>query len=181
MKRKDMSSHQIRDLESAISTNHRSNLTGVTVNSDPSTLFSGNNSCVLSPEVTEGPYWVSGEYVRQNITDGQEGVPLTLDIQIIDVDTCEPVPETFLEIWHCNSTGVYSGVVARGNGNQDDASNLNKTFLRGIQKSDNDGVVTFNTLFPGHYTGRAVSLAWMHLVVVADFRFTDAYSRHDLS
>jgi protocatechuate 3,4-dioxygenase beta subunit len=140
-----------------MNTNHQSNMTGITVDTDPGLLFSGNNSCVLSPEVTQGPYWVQGELVRGDVTDGQEGVPLTLDIQIIDVNTCEPVPEAFLEIWHCNSTGVYSGVVANGNGNMNDTSNLDNTFLRGIQQSDEDGVVTFETLFPGHYTGRAVS------------------------
>jgi protocatechuate 3,4-dioxygenase beta subunit len=114
---------------------------------------------VLSPEVTQGPYWVQGELVREDITDDQEGVPLTLDIQIIDVKTCEPVPEAFLEIWHCNSTGVYSGVVANGNGNANDTTNLDNTFHRGIQKSDEDGVVVFETQFPGHYTGRAVSIS----------------------
>lgn len=85
-------------------------------------------------------------------------MPLTLDIQIIDVNTCEPVPKVYLEAWHCNSTGVYSGVVANGNGDSSDASNLDATFLRGINLSDDDGVVTFDTLFPGHYTGRAVRL-----------------------
>jgi protocatechuate 3,4-dioxygenase beta subunit len=149
---------RVRDVDSVLNTDHHSNMTGITTDSDPSLIFSGNNSCVLSPEVTQGPYWVQGELVREDVTDGQEGVPLTLDIQIIDVNTCEPVPEAFLEIWHCNSTGVYSGVVANGNGNTDDTSNMNNTFLRGIQKSDEDGVVTFETLFPGHYTGRATHI-----------------------
>ena len=36
-----------------------------------------------------------------------------------------------------------------------DKANLNHQFLRGIQKTDSDGVVQFDTLFPGHYTGRA--------------------------
>jgi protocatechuate 3,4-dioxygenase beta subunit len=147
-----------RDVDSVLNTDHHSNMTGITTDSDPSLLFSGNNSCVLSPEVTQGPYWVQGELVREDVTDGQGGVALTLDIQIIDVNTCEPVPEAFLEIWHCNSTGVYSGVVANGNGNTDDTSNMNNTFLRGIQKSNEDGVVTFETLFPGHYTGRATHI-----------------------
>ncbi|KAH7094656.1 Intradiol ring-cleavage dioxygenase-like protein [Paraphoma chrysanthemicola] len=147
-----------RDLDSVLATDHKSNLTGITVDSDADVLFSGNSSCILTPETTQGPYWVQGELVRENVTDGQAGVPLTLDIQIIDVNTCEPVPEAFLEIWHCNSTGVYSGVVASGNGNSNDASNINKTFHRGIQQSDNDGVVSFETTFPGHYTGRATHI-----------------------
>lgn len=83
---------------------------------------------------------------------------LALDIQVLDVDTCEPVPAAYLEIWHCNSTGVYSGVSASGNGNTGDASNLNATFLRGVQQTDADGTVQFNTLFPGHYTGRTTHI-----------------------
>lgn len=170
---------QARDLDDVINIDHHSNLTGITPDSSASTLFSGNNSCVLSPETTEGPYWVQGELVRKNVTDGQQGVPLTLDIQIIDVNTCEPVPEVFLEIWHCNSTGVYGGVVANGNGNSNDASNLNKTFLRGLQKSDQDGVVSFDTTFPGHYTGRAVSLSpFSFLVRLTDIDFVDPHPRH---
>ncbi|KAF2035371.1 aromatic compound dioxygenase [Setomelanomma holmii] len=147
-----------RDLDSVLATSHKSNLTSITADSDPSVIFSSNSSCILTPEVTQGPYWVQGELVREDITENQEGVPLTLDIQIIDVNTCEPVPKAFLEIWHCNSTGVYSGVIASGNGDTSDETNLDNTFLRGIQQSDSDGVVTFETLFPGHYTSRATHI-----------------------
>ncbi|KAF2117780.1 extracellular dioxygenase-like protein [Lophiotrema nucula] len=143
-----------RDANETLATNHQSNLTGITPDVDPAVIFSGNGSCILVPETTQGPYWVSGELVRQNVTEGQSGVPMTLDIQIIDVATCEPVPQALLEIWHCNSTGVYSGVNANGNGNTSDTSNLNATFMRGVQQSDATGVVTFDTLVPGHYTGR---------------------------
>ncbi|EMD87307.1 hypothetical protein COCC4DRAFT_134246 [Bipolaris maydis ATCC 48331] len=149
---------QVRDLDTVLAKDHKSNLTGVTPDTDPSLLFSGNNSCILTPEVTEGPYWVSGELVRQNITENEQGVPLILDIQVIDIETCEPVPKVYLEAWHCNSTGVYSGVVANGNGNSADTANLDATFLRGINLSDDDGVVTFDTVFPGHYTGRTTHI-----------------------
>ncbi len=97
---------------------------------------------------------VGGEYVRKDIRESQEGVDITLDYQVIDVDTCEPVPNVYVEIWHCNSTGVYSGVVANGNGDSADESNIDNTFLRGIQKTDVDGVAQFESLFPGFYTGR---------------------------
>jgi protocatechuate 3,4-dioxygenase beta subunit len=146
-----------------LGTDHKSNLTGITVDTDPTTLFAGNNSCILTPEVTQGPYWVEGELLREDITEDQEGISLTLDIQIIDVNTCEPVPQAFLEMWHCNATGVYSGVVAQGNGvGENDESNLQNTALRGIQQSDENGVVVFQTIFPGHYTGRAVSAHIFH-------------------
>lgn len=56
---------------------------------------------------------------------------------------------TCLTLSKCNATGVYSGVDSTGEGG------LNSTFLRGLQMSDNDGVVQFDTIFPGHYSGRA--------------------------
>ncbi|KAJ8118654.1 hypothetical protein OPT61_g417 [Boeremia exigua] len=147
-----------RDLDTVLATSHASNLTGITADTDPSVLFTGNNSCILTPEVTQGPYWVQGELIREDITEDQEGVPLHLDIQVIDINTCEPVPSVYLELWHCNSTGVYSGVVASGNGDSTDESNLDNTFLRGINQADESGVVQFDTLFPGHYTGRATHI-----------------------
>lgn len=96
--------------------------------------------------------------MREDVTESQDGVPLTLDIQIIDVNTCEPVSDIMLDFWHCNSTGIYSGINANGNGNSNDTTNIDNTFLRGIQKADNDGVVTFDSLFPGHYLGRATHI-----------------------
>ncbi|KIX08692.1 uncharacterized protein Z518_03349 [Rhinocladiella mackenziei CBS 650.93] len=125
---------------------------------DQIVLFADNSSCTLQTEVTEGPYYVKGELIRPNLVEDQEGVPLTLDIQIIDTSTCEPVPALYMDIWHCNSTGVYSGVVANGNGNNNDASNLNNTALRGIQQTNSNGIVQFETLFPGHYAGRATHI-----------------------
>jgi hypothetical protein len=53
-----------------------------------------------------------------------------------------------------NATGVYSGVVASGNGDGNDNSNINETFARGIQPTDAYGSSLFKTIFPGHYSGR---------------------------
>ena len=138
--------------------------TDVKFGDDELSLFSDNSSCILQPEVTQGPYFVDGETIRSNVTEGQAGVPLYLDIQFIDTSLCEPVPAVFIDLWHCNSTGVYSGVSASGNGNsQNDTSNLNAKFLRGIQQTDINGVVQFETIFPGHYTGRFVFFAIVYL------------------
>ncbi|KAJ6191025.1 hypothetical protein N7519_001046 [Penicillium mononematosum] len=60
-------------------------------------------------------------------------------------------------VWNCN-TSVYSGVQSSENGNGSNATNLDKTFLRGIQKTDADGVVQFKIIFPGHYGGRTTYL-----------------------
>ncbi|KAF2085347.1 aromatic compound dioxygenase [Saccharata proteae CBS 121410] len=144
-----------RDLDTVLNTTHHSNLTGITPNTDSSVLFSGNNSCILAPETTQGPYYVTGEYFRQDVTEDEVGVPLYMDIQVIDTNTCEPLSGVAMDFWHCNSTGVYSGIVADSNGNADDTENINKTFLRGIQSTDADGDLQFVTIVPGHYTSRA--------------------------
>ncbi|TVY62321.1 hypothetical protein LSUE1_G007863 [Lachnellula suecica] len=155
-----------RDAASVLATNHSSSV-DYTSSTDEATIFSGNNSCVLSPEVTQGPYYVSGEYVREDMVETQEGVAMTLDTQVIDMETCDPVTDAMIEIWHCNSTGVYSGIVASGNGDSSDLSNINATFLRALQPTDDEGVAQFNTLVPGHYTGRAP-----HIHVLAHFNGT---------
>ncbi|CAH0023484.1 unnamed protein product [Clonostachys rhizophaga] len=147
-----------RDLDGILSTSHNMTDQHYSPNTDAATLFAGINSCVLTPEVTQGPYYVSGEDVRYSVIEDQEGVEIILDYQVIDVETCEPVPDVYLEMWHCNSTGVYSGVVASGNGNSNDETNIDNTFLRGIQPTNDEGVAQFLSLFPGHYTGRATHI-----------------------
>jgi protocatechuate 3,4-dioxygenase beta subunit len=72
---------------------------------------------------------VTGEYVRANMTETELGVPLILDTQVIDMATCEPVTTAMVEIWHCNSTGVYSGIVASGNGD----SSVSQAFSHAIE------------------------------------------------
>ncbi|CZR53565.1 related to extracellular dioxygenase [Phialocephala subalpina] len=109
-------------------------------------IIFANSACILAPEIIQGPFY-------------QQGVPVILDLQVINVNTCEPVPNVMLDIWSASSTGVYSGAL---NGNTDDLSNLNNTWLRGVQETDDDGVVQFNTNFPGHYSGRTNHL---HVII----------------
>jgi protocatechuate 3,4-dioxygenase beta subunit len=117
-------------------------------------VFSANTSCILAPEVTDGPYYVVGEYMRSNVKESEycEGVDLFLEVQYVDITTCEPVPAVAVDIWNANATGVYSGIYTSGNYA---SGGYNSTYLRGIQLTDHDGVVSFETIFPGHYDGRA--------------------------
>lgn len=125
-------------------------------------LFGDNGVCVLNPEGMVGPFYVTGELIRSDITEDQPGVPMTIDAQFIDVETCEPVEGIWWDIWSCNSIGVYSGVMSWGDDGKDDKSNLDATFLRGLQQTDSEGVAQFQTVFPGHYQHRAT-----HLHVIA--------------
>lgn len=117
-------------------------------------VFKANTSCILAPEITDGPYYIVGEYMRSNVKESQwsDGVDLFLEVQYIDVNTCEPIPTVAVDIWNCNATGVYSGISTSGNYAE---GGVNSTYLRGIQLTDHDGVVQFETIFPGHYSGRA--------------------------
>ena len=67
---------------------------------------------------------VNGELIRRDVRDGQSGIDLYADIQVIDINTCHPVPNLYLDWWHANASGVYSGVVANGNGDSSDATNI---------------------------------------------------------
>jgi len=127
----------------------------VALGGDELDLFANDGTCLLAPDVEQGPFYVDGALIRSSIRETQAGVPLYLDIQIIDTTTCEPLPAVFVDVWHCNATGVYGGVLGSGNGDESDLSNLQNTFLRGIQSTDKNGVVQFSTIFPGHYGGRA--------------------------
>ncbi|GAA5938977.1 hypothetical protein JCM1841_002728 [Sporobolomyces salmonicolor] len=67
-----------------------------------------NQTCILTPTVTEGPYYLNGELLRTSLAEDEPGVPLTLDIGVLDINTCEPLENVMVELWHCNATGSYS-------------------------------------------------------------------------
>jgi protocatechuate 3,4-dioxygenase beta subunit len=118
-------------------------------------VFGANTSCILAPQVTNGPYYAVGEYLRSNVKEleNSDGIDMYLEVQYIDINTCEPIPSVAVDIWNCNATGTYSGISTFGNYAED---GYNSTYLRGIQLTDHDGVASFETIFPGHYTGRAI-------------------------
>ena len=115
----------------------------------PAAVASGAVKCVLTPEQTEGPYYISNEHVRRNITEGRPGAALTLRATVVDASTCKPVAGAWVDIWHCDASGVYSGF-GQGSGN--------RTFLRGIQRTDVAGLAVFQTVYPGWYPGRTVHI-----------------------
>jgi protocatechuate 3,4-dioxygenase beta subunit len=119
--------------------------------------------CVLTPELTEGPYYLSGDLVRQDITEGRAGVPLKLQISVLNPNTCSAVENVAVDIWHCDALGYYSGVPANAPGAGDPVPDDLETipednFLRGIQITDADGNVEFDTVYPGWYAGRAIHI-----------------------
>jgi protocatechuate 3,4-dioxygenase beta subunit len=115
----------------------------------PAAVSSGLVTCVLTPELTEGPYYIAGEKVRHNITDGHPGTPLALRLSVVDASTCAPIKGAAVDIWHADAAGVYSGF---GSGA------ASRTFMRGIQPTNSQGLASFITVYPGWYTGRTVHI-----------------------
>lgn len=121
---------------------------GLAARADEVGLIS-TDMCVLQKEVTEGPFYVDPKLLRANITEGQTGLPMQLRLQVVTAD-CAPVLGARVDVWHCNAQGVYSGVHNLGYA----ADTTGQTFLRGTQTTDTQGVVAFQTIFPGWYAGR---------------------------
>lgn len=111
----------------------------------PAAVAAGLVSCVLTPEQSEGPFYLDLDRIRRNVTEGKPGVPLVLRLTVLDVSSCKPIRGAAVDVWHCDATGAYSGV-------QGDTG----TFLRGIQRTGAKGVVIFRTIYPGWYPGRTV-------------------------
>lgn len=113
-------------------------------------------NCVVRPEMTEGPFFAGDHLDRSDIrTDSQsgtiaEGVPLLLTFIVSQIghDSCSPLPGAVVDIWHCDAAGVYSEF----------ESGAGADFLRGFQQTDAGGQVTFTTIYPGWYPGRAVHI-----------------------
>jgi protocatechuate 3,4-dioxygenase beta subunit len=126
-------------------------------------------SCVVTPQMTEGPYFVDERLnrsdIRANTSDGatKAGVPVSLSLQVsqLGADGCIPLVGATFDLWHCDALGTYSDVTDVGQG----FATTGQDFLRGYQETDADGMARFTTIFPGWYTGRAVH---MHFKVRTD-------------
>jgi protocatechuate 3,4-dioxygenase beta subunit len=123
--------------------------------------------CVAIPEETAGPYPGDGSngsdvlsqsgVVRSDIrssfgssTTTAPGVPLTIKLAILDLGNgCAPYAGAAVYLWHCDRAGNYSMYSAAA---QDE------NYLRGVQPAGDDGVVTFQSIFPACYSGR-----WPHI------------------
>ena len=149
-----------------------SSTTGAAPTTSASPATGAATACVLTPEVTEGPYFISGDQIRRDITEGRPGAPLELRISVMDGSTCRPLTGASVDIWHCDAGGTYSGFTQAsqsggpgrpggpggpGGGGASPSTDSTR-FLRGIQMTDADGLATFATVYPGWYTGRAVHI-----------------------
>lgn len=105
--------------------------------------------CILSPEETEGPYYVDDAMMRKEIAEDRPGIPFLVRVRLVDPDAdCRPLVGIPFEIWHADRVGEYSSYM----GGRD------SRWLRGVQMTDETGLAEFVTIYPGSYPGRAIHI-----------------------
>jgi protocatechuate 3,4-dioxygenase beta subunit len=113
------------------------------------TAASTNAACAVTPTETIGPYPSLVDLFRSDIREGKNGTVLTLTIRVVNAaNGCASLPNANVEIWHVDAAGDYSQY----------GTQTTQTFLRGIQTTNNNGEVTFTTIYPGWYQGRATHI-----------------------
>ncbi|MCI0584802.1 MAG: intradiol ring-cleavage dioxygenase [Chloroflexi bacterium] len=143
---------------------------GATATAGPSATADSTTGAacdVAIPEETAGPYPGDGSngpdvlsqsgVVRSDIrssfgssTTTAEGVPLTIRLVVLDLaNGCAPYAGSAVYAWHCDRDGNYSMYSQAAAG---------ENYLRGVQAAGDDGVVTFQSIFPACYSGR-----WPHI------------------
>lgn len=112
-----------------------------------------SGSCAVAPTETLGPYPSLTGLVRSDIREGRSGLPLVLTLTVVNANSaCSPVAGADVDIWQCDAQGQYSEYSQPG------FDGRGETFLRGIQTTDASGRVTFRTIYPGWYAGRATHI-----------------------
>ena len=122
--------------------------------------------CVLTQAQVEGPFHLSAP-IRSNVTEGKPGMPFEIMIQVVAADGCTPLAGLTVEIWHCDAQGNYSAHPGLSrdlfrsleyldwNVDKTKAPSDGERWLRGAQPTDRNGIVRFETIFPGWYDMRA--------------------------
>jgi protocatechuate 3,4-dioxygenase beta subunit len=124
-------------------------------------------TCSEIPQETAGPYPGDGSngpnvltqsgIVRSDIRSSfgsaagsAAGVPTTVKLTVQDSSKgCAALAGAAVYLWHCDRDGKYS-MYSPGVTDQN--------YLRGVQQTDANGQLTFQTIFPACYSGR-----WPHM------------------
>ncbi|KAF2336056.1 intradiol ring-cleavage dioxygenase [Flavobacterium nitrogenifigens] len=124
-------------------------------NDDTESSNSGDGSCTVSPSETKGPFPIKtpSQLVLENIKSDRVGIALLINLKIENKkNNCEPLSGVLVDVWHCDKDGNYSEY---GGTQMQQTDYTSVHFLRGRQTSDANGEVSFISIYPGWYQGRA--------------------------
>ena len=126
----------------------------------------GPQTCPVTPDATAGPFPANGQgrgssinalalagVVRSDIRPGlggatavAGGVPMTLALELVNAaGGCAPMQGLAVYVWQCDREGRYSMYSDGVRG---------QNYLRGVQATDAQGQLSFQTVLPGCYAGR---------------------------
>jgi protocatechuate 3,4-dioxygenase beta subunit len=103
----------------------------------------------VTPPVPEGPFYKDEKLDRFDITESKKGTPIEYIFKVED-EHCKPIQGAIVDIWQCDTEGIYSDFKVE--------NTVNETWLRGYQLTDKTGMCRFNSIFPGWYEGRITHL-----------------------
>lgn len=146
----------------------------------PNPFTAALTACSLVATTTEGPCTTSTDLDREDISEGWKGLPLRLGIKVVDT-SCKPLSGALVRVWHTNLEGSYSGQTPNNNMCVSDQSYTSNDFFRGVQTADSDGVVYFDSCFPGWYRGRAVHIHFQVKVNGQTTRISQLFFPEDIT
>ncbi|MEP6746541.1 MAG: intradiol ring-cleavage dioxygenase [Bacteroidota bacterium] len=131
-------------------------LTDISTGTTTTTTGSTNTgSCAVTPTETAGPFptITPSSLVRSDIRLDRTGVAFTINITVDNKSSsCAALAGAIVDVWHCDKDGNYSEYGGTG---MQTTNYTSVHFLRGRQTTDSNGLVTFTSIFPSWYSGRA--------------------------
>jgi protocatechuate 3,4-dioxygenase beta subunit len=115
-------------------------------------------SCDVAPSETEGPFptHAPATLVTNDIRSDRTGILLSVNIHVKNHNAADAaLAGAIVDIWHCDKDGNYSEY---GGSGMQPTNYTAVHFLRGRQTTNADGLVSFTTIFPGWYNGRATHI-----------------------
>jgi hypothetical protein len=134
--------------------------------------------CSITCAETLGPCHAQ-TLVRKDISEGRPGLPVRLALLIVD-ESCQPVEDPEVEIWHTSHWGVYSGDDATDYCTGFDPEAIENRFFRGQQTGGADGRVDFDTCFPGAYESRTIHIHFIVRVGGKEYLTSQLYFQQSL-
>ena len=97
-------------------------------------------TCTATPAQTEGPYYRTPNPETTFMRRGTDGPLLRLAGRVVDTN-CNPIPWTWVAVWHADPAGAYDNVAPFD-------------VYRATSFTNANGEFAFDTIIPGLYPGR---------------------------
>ncbi|MCP3142133.1 dioxygenase family protein [Pyxidicoccus xibeiensis] len=146
----------------------------------PNPFTSGPGTpCALTCAATLGPCYAT-TIERKDISEGHDGLPVRLALRVVD-EACNPIQGASVDIWHTAPEGLYSGEDASDFCTSGDATARAARWFRGVQTTDANGRVDFDTCFPGWYSSRTIHIHFTIRVNGSEYVTSQLFFEDDLS